>query len=152
MATNTTISIPGTNVPAKPFPITQPASSTPTRKQKQRTIEKFEFSYKGKPYSAGSAREVMTKIFDLLAKDDPSFFERFSARKHGKKRRYLANSKVDLYPGRPDLVETASMEITPGWWIGTNYSRRDIQKIITLAKEVIDPEISKQLVVNVEKS
>jgi hypothetical protein len=84
----------------------------------------------------------MTKVFQLLAKEDNGFLDRFASRKHGKKRRYLSRDKRELYPGRPDLVELHSIEVVPGWWIGTNYSRRNIQYIIELALEVSGPQFN----------
>jgi len=97
---------------------------------------KFSFIYNGKEIEARSARDVMIKIFELLQKEDSSFLERFASRKHGKKRRYLSREKYELYPGRPDLADEHSVEIVPGWWLGTNYSRKNIQDIINLAIEV----------------
>jgi len=114
-----------------------------------RTVDNFSFSFKGKDFSAGSARQVMTKIFQLLAKEDSGFLERFASRKHGKKRRYLAKNKLDLYPGRPDLAEHHSVEVAPGWWLTTNYSRQSIQKIIDLALEVAGPRLKSTVQVNV---
>jgi len=113
-----------------------PASATRTR-----TVEHFSFQLGGMTHDAGSAREVMTTVFQFFAKEDSGFLERFAARKHGKKRRYLAQNKTELYPGRPDLVEEHSVEVLRGWWMGTNYSRRDIQKILNLGLEVVSPSV-----------
>ena len=92
----------------------------------------------------------MTKIFELFAKEDEGFLERFAARKHGKKRRYLARNRNELYPGRPDLSEEHAIEIANGWWMGTNYSRRDLQKMIDLAREVAGPHLGSQVNAKVE--
>jgi hypothetical protein len=108
----------------------------------------FYFIYHGQKVTARSARDLMTKIFKLLQKEDNSFFERFASRKHGKKRRYLARDKYELYPGRPDLAEQHSIEIAPGWWLGTNYSRKNIQDIINLALEVARPSLREAIKVN----
>lgn len=127
----------------KTSPITPkrpPASGLPTIRN--RAVDNFNFEFKGKEIEAGSAREVMTKLFQLLAKEDSKFLERFASRKHGKKRRYLAKDKLELYPGRQDLGEQHSVEVVQGWWLGTNYSRRNIQDIIDLALEVAGPQIS----------
>ena len=110
---------------------------------------KFYFIYRGKEIKAKSAREIMIKIFEILHNEDSSFLERFISRKHGKKRRYLSRDKYELYPGRPDLADEHSIEIVPGWWLGTNYSRRDIQNIINLALEVAGPRIKDSIKVNV---
>lgn len=107
-----------------------------TKRSKTRMTGNFNFTFKGEEHSAGSARDVMIRIFQLLAEEDLAFLERFAARKHGRKRRYVARDKRELYPNRPDLAEGQSAQIIPGWWIGTNYSRRDIKKIINLACEV----------------
>lgn len=136
--------------PGKP-PVLPPTlgpyvGTEPTR---TRTVEHFSFLFRGKKYEAGSAREVMTKVFQLLGGEDSGFLERFAARRHGKKRRYLSRDRKELYPGRPDLAEQHSVEIAPGWWMGTNYSRRDIQKIINLACEVAGPKFRRAVQANV---
>ncbi|BAM00156.1 MULTISPECIES: hypothetical protein [Caldilinea] len=115
----------------------------------RRAANNFIFVFRGKEYSAGSAREVMTKVFQLLAKEDSTFLERFASRKHGKKRRYLAKDKRELYPGRPDLCEEHSIEVVPGWWLGTNYSRHNVQEIIDLALEVAGPQVRSMMKVKV---
>jgi len=117
---------------------------------RSRTVDNFSFSFRGKEFSAGSAREVMTKVFQLFAQEDKGFLERFASRKHGKKRRYLAKNKLDLYPGRPDLAEQHSVEVVSGWWLGTNYSRRNIQEIIDLALEVAGPRLKSVVQVNIK--
>ncbi|WP_333797934.1 hypothetical protein [Rheinheimera sp.] len=100
-------------------------------------------------YQANSAREVMIKIFQYIAKQDTGFLDRYASRKHGKKRRYLAKNKFELYPGRTDLCEEHSIEVMPGWWIGVNYSRVNIQQIIDLALEVARPNVRGAIKVNV---
>lgn len=102
---------------------------------------KFLLVFKGKKIRVGSAVELMTKFFQLMFEEDSTLFERFISRKHGRKRRYLAKGKEDLYPGRPDLAGQFSIEVVPGWWLGTNYSRKNIQDIINLALEVAGPKL-----------
>jgi predicted type IV restriction endonuclease len=134
------------------FPPIQPnnrESRATSQNMRTRTVDHFSFVFKGKTYKAGSAREVMTKIFQLLAAEDKGFLERFAARKHGKKRRYLAKDKRELYPGRLDLGEQHSIEVISGWWLGTNYSRRNIQEIIDLAIEVAGPALGSLIQANV---
>ena len=127
-----------TQVPVVPR---QVVTDEPTRPP----VSQFTFTYKGSDYHARSARNVMVKVFQLLSKDDESFLDRFAARKHGRTRKYLARDKTELYPERPDLCEEHSVEITPGWWMGTNHSRSTIQKIIDLAAEVAGLQLGKEL-------
>ena len=92
----------------------------------------------------------MIKLFQLLVKEDADFLERFASRKHGKKRRYVSRNRSELYHDRPDLVNEHSIEIVPGWWMGTNYSRNNIQKIIDLACEVADTKLASTITARVE--
>lgn len=109
----------------------------------------FSFSFKGTEFTARSAREVMTKVFQLLANEDNAFLDRFASRKHGRKRRYIARDKRELYPDRPDLVDQHSIEFVPGWWLGTNYSRLNIHDIIKLALEVAGPKVKNYFQIDV---
>ncbi len=133
----------------KPLKRQQKSFSPTTTVISNRTTDNFTFTFKGNGFSARSARDVMTQLFQLLFQEDSGFFERFASRKHGKKRRYLARDKGDLYPGRPDLGEQHSIEVVPGWWLGTNYSRRNIQDIIELALEVAGPQLRNEIKANV---
>jgi len=121
-----------------------------TRKGRTRKAKPLFFKFKGDRVEAESAKEVMIKVFQLLAREDSGFLERFAARKHGRKRRYLANDRHELYPGRPDLAAEQSVEIVPGWWLGTNYSRKNIQEIINLACEVAGPRLGSKVEATVE--
>lgn len=94
------------------------------------------FSWEGKRIPCSSAREVLQELLKRLAERDSSFLARFVARKHGRRRRYVARDRAELYPGRPDLGDLYAVEFMPGWWLGTNYSRRSIGEIIDLACEV----------------
>ena len=150
-------------LPSLTNPSQQKASSIPKQKpsnftkevkrpkaKEKRTVEKFSFVFDGKTYHSGTARGVMVKIFQLLADKDSGFLERFASKKHGKKRRYIAQNEMDLYPGNPNLLKVHSVEFVPGWWIGTNYSRRDLQKIMNLAFEDLPPKLRSSIKVNVE--
>lgn len=107
----------------------------------------YSFTFKGIQYNETSARAVAASVFRLLANEDSSFLSRFAARKHGKKRRYIARNKLELYPDRPDLADY-SVEFVHGWWMATNYSRKSFMKIIELARDVIGQEIGEQLQVD----
>jgi hypothetical protein len=137
-------------IPEKSAPMIQQRTFTSGNGiSRTRIVDNFKFIFKGKEITASSAREVMTTIFQLLAKEDSGFLDRFASRKHGKKRRYLARDKRELYPGRPDLSEQHSVEVVPGWWLGTNYSRRNIQEIIDLALEVAGAQLRNAVKVNI---
>lgn len=142
--TDTTISV------SKPF--MSPSVKEPKRVQSTRTraVGHLSFIFKGQTHKSGSAAGVMREVFRLLAKEDPSFPERFAALKHGKKRRYLARNREELYPGRSDIAEKASAEVAPGWWLGTHYSRKDMGKILDLALEVVQPSLRSVIQINID--
>lgn len=122
----------------KPTPPQRPtAQKAPSPSSEQKQLSSIGFSVQGRIHNARNARDVMVQLFEELARKDPTFLERFAARpKHGKKRRFIARSQAELYPDRPDLGESHSHRLSSGWWIGTNYSRENIEKIIRMACEV----------------
>ncbi len=87
-----------------------------------KAISQTGFKLPGQEYECRNATEVMTSVFEKLAVIDSTFPERFATRKHGNKRRYLALTKDELYPGQPVLCERESRQLTFGWYLGTNYS------------------------------
>jgi len=120
----------------------RPQVHLPTAPQlKQRTVNTNDhysgFYYKGKEYREGNAIKTMLKVFEVLASEDNRFLQNYAdLPKHGRKRRYLARNKMELYPCRPDLCQEYSQEIFPGWWVGTNYSRSTIRNAVMIACEV----------------
>ncbi len=109
------------------------------------------FTYKMKNFNARNARDVMINIFKIFAKEDNTFLERFTLLpEHGKKRRFLAKNKYDLYPDRTDLAEQSShaVEFLPGWWLGLNYNKTSIEKIIRMACEVRGVKYGSELTIS----
>ena len=116
----------------------------PTRKSTPQTSiypadksqREYGFTLFGQFFSAKNPTDVYFQVFEELTKRDATFLPRFAALpKHGKKRRYLAQTPEELYPGQPKLVGAAH-QLTSGWWLGTNYSTASKEKIIRLACEV----------------
>lgn len=107
------------------------------------------FVFNGQRYPARNARDVLVSVFETLSQRDATFFERFAALpKHGRTRRYLARSPDELYPGRPDLSHEHSTQLSSGWWLGTNVSRAQIERIIKMACEVARVNYGRELSVN----
>ena len=136
-------------VSAQPTKSLERPSTNRSGQELSKRVGTFDFDFKDRRIEASSACEAMIKLFKLLAQEDSSFLERFASQRHGKKRRYLAKDKLELYPGRPDLAALHSVEILPGWWMGTNYSRINKQDIINLALEVASPELRSSIRINV---
>lgn len=112
-------------------------------------LQTIGFMYRGKSNQARNAKDVLVQVFDLLSRIDPLFLDRFAGLpKHGRTRRYLARDKNELYPGRPDLVRDHSHQLSAGWWLGTNVSRVQIERIIEMACEVARIKYGTDLTIN----
>lgn len=97
----------------------------------------YGFTFLGRQHMARNLKDMLIKVIREFAKHDNKFLEKFNALpKHGRTRRFIARTKEELYPGRPDLANECSDEIIPGWYLGTNVGRQQAEKIIHLACEV----------------
>ena len=104
------------------------------------------FALHGQWYPGGKIADVMRTVLDKLTAADPIFLEKFATRKHGRKRRYIARRREDLYPERPDLCENFSVRLPSGWFMGTNYSKSTLPTFVRLACEVAGLEYGRDLV------
>lgn len=133
-----------------PRPSVSGPAPVPPRSGETQMLSSIGFTLDGRQYPARSARDVLVNVFETLTKRDTTFLERFaSLPKHGRKRRYLARNPEDLYPGRPDLARDHSTQLSSGWWLGTNYSRKAIVRIVKMACDVAHLEFGEELQVNV---
>lgn len=105
------------------------------------------YQFKGVWHPHANGIDVMISILREFAQSDKDFLARFVSRKHGRTRRWVDRNKSNLYAGRPDLQAEYSLELIPGWWVGTNYSAKsDMDKIIGAACEVMSIKFGKDLV------
>ena len=95
------------------------------------------FTLDGTFHQGRNAKDVMLGIFEALSAKDATFLEKFAAvPRHGRRRRYLARNRDELYPGRPDLCVEYAAKLSSGWWVSTNHSKKTIKDIVDLAREV----------------
>ena len=109
------------------------------------------FVLSGTQHRCNSAIGVLVELLKVLDERDSSFMERFANIKHGKKRRWIARDKYELYPNRRDLCENCSRQLPSGWFVGTNYSRSNIETIIRRACEVANISLGTDLKINLGK-
>ena len=83
--------------------------------------------------SANTGVDALEKTLKRLVSSDPRSVEKI-ATVRGRTRPLIARKLESLYPGRPDL-SGFSREFAPGWFVGTNYSRRDVMRLIRAAVE-----------------
>lgn len=95
------------------------------------------FFLDGQFATARNAKDVLEQTLRRFQTMDQTFLERFaSLSKHGRSRRYVAQDREKLYPGRPDLCADFSSELPGGWWFSTNHSKNTIKSILEMACEV----------------
>ena len=102
----------------------------------------------GQEFQARNAINVLISVVEELSSRDVGFMERFAGRPHGRTRRYVARTADELYPGRPDFGRDHSHQLSSGWWLGTNYSRASIRKILQMASEVAGLQFGIDLIVH----
>ena len=103
----------------------------------------------GRFTAAKSGKDLLVKVFRALADRDPTFLDRFAERKHGRKRRYLAKTREELFPGRPGLQANAAT-VAGGYWIGTNNSTVTKRRLIEMAADVAGTSLGEDLKVRFE--
>lgn len=94
----------------------------------------YQITILGDSYSAASLGDTLIMVLGQLSDMDSEFLPRLSLIR-GRTRRHVAQLPEDIYPGRPDLA-VRCREIRPGWYVGDNYSRRDVERILSDACEV----------------
>lgn len=113
---------------------TAKSSSKPVRvdqKQKGRT-QAVQVTFRGRHFDMSSYSAAAVWVIEDLAAADRSFLNRLGGVRRGK-RRYVAANRSDLYYGRPDLP---AKQLRSGWWIGTNYSRAELERMLRTACEL----------------
>lgn len=102
-----------------------------------------------KQFSYANAKEAMVFVLSELAKADSTFLQRCSQHPafQGRKRRYIAKRAAELYPGRPDLLESQAA-LPGGWIIGTNLNNQLKMRIIKAAAEVAGIKFGRDVIVD----
>lgn len=83
--------------------------------------------------------EALSFILNALGDIDPNSLLKISTLT-GRYRHHISNSPRTIYPGRPDLSQKYVQEFRPGWWVGTNYSFRDVRRILSDISDCLDLE------------
>ena len=95
---------------------------------------KIEFLLLRQRRAALSWVDMLEQVLLELDSIDAGFLERFS-QVGGRTRRYVSKDRDALYGDRVDLAREYSKPLVGGWWLGTNYSRKEIASILEKACE-----------------
>ena len=112
----------------------KPVGSRPAKQEKSTRLVGF-WLY-GKKYDRDNGINTLIGVFDELIKRDATFPDEFMKISHGRSRRWMANNRSELYPGRPDLCRDWAQRLTSGHLISTNHSTGVIKTIIERACSV----------------
>lgn len=107
------------------------------------------FSLDGRFVQARSGAELLAGVFRALGERDPEFLDRFASVPHGKKRRYLAKTREELFPGHPELYSQAR-EVGGDYLVGTHSSTARKRRMIEWAAEVAGVTLGQELRVRFE--
>lgn len=141
------VPLPSAPLLAKPLPAFPAPTATGAPSGNSSSIG---FTLQGQFTPCKNARDVLASVVERLADSDPSFLQKFvSLPRHGRSRRYVAVERNELYPGRTDLAEAHSHKLRSGYWLGTNYSRTQIEQILATACGVAGLRYGIDLKVNV---
>lgn len=114
----------------QPKPASRPRSMPVRRKPRG----KYRYELLGEEGVADTLGGLLADILRRFADLDSSFLEKYS-RQTGRTRRFLTRDPKAIYPGREDLSGCAA-EVCRGWWVGTNYSRTDVRRLLRTACRV----------------
>ncbi len=99
--------------------------------QENSHLSKYRIDLLGESYGVSSLKEVLVSVLGILADLNPNFLQQFSLR-GGRTRPFVANYPEAIHPGKHNLVRYTA-EVRHGWWVGTNYSKVDVARILIAA-------------------
>jgi excisionase family DNA binding protein len=109
----------------------QPSGAPVKQKRKSRS-HAVRVLLRGRQLDMPSYSAAAIWAIEEFAAADSTFMDRLGAVRRGK-RSYVAKNRDDLYFSRPDLP---AKQMRNGWWIGTNYSRAELERMLRKACEI----------------
>ena len=109
--------------------VAEPTSMETNKCEPSDVRQRYVVHILGERYRVRTLVEALARVLNTLADLDPAILDRLQAT-GGRSRRNVARSRDAIHQGRADLNGKYTLEFRPGWWTGTNYSRRDICRIM----------------------
>ena len=116
-----------------------PGDTEPNRKHEPDPISrrprgKYRYELLGEEGAADTLGKLLVSVLRRLADLDASFLEKYG-QGQGRTRLFVSRNPSTMYLGREDLSKY-TVEVCQGWWVGTNYSRTDIRRLLRAACQV----------------
>ncbi len=100
----------------------------------QRSRGKYRYELLGEEGTADTLGKLLVGVLERFADLDSTFLERYGEGQ-GRTRRFLTRDPKAIYPGR-DYLSKYAAPVRGGWWVGTNYSRPDVRRLLRAACRV----------------
>lgn len=110
-------------------------------------VRRVEFRIMGQDYAEADAISALIRILKTLSNRDSQFFSKFAMLAPGRTRNHISSKRSNVYPGKPDL-EAYTIEVAPGWWLGTNIANREKERLVKIACGVAGLSFGKDVIVD----
>ncbi len=87
---------------------------------------------------------TLETILKLAITKFPNALNRIQTQTTGRSRSLISKQKSALYQNRPDLEADCTRQLPNGWWLGTNYSKREIKNFCGIVEASINREYGNQ--------
>lgn len=87
---------------------------------------------------------TLQSLLKLAINHFPNSLSKIQTQTTGRSRSLISKQKSGLYQNRPDLEADFVRELPNGWWIGTNYSKREIINFCSTVETAINREYGNQ--------
>ncbi|MDP4284023.1 MAG: hypothetical protein Q8891_06340 [Bacteroidota bacterium] len=87
---------------------------------------------------------TLEAILKLAITQFPNALNRIQTQTTGRSRSLISKQKSGLYQNRPDLEADCTRPLPNSWWLGTNYSKREIRNFCGIVETSINREYGNQ--------
>lgn len=87
---------------------------------------------------------TLEALLKIAITNFPNSLRRIESQTQGRSRSLISKQKENLFIGRPDLVQDFSKSLPNNWWMGANYSKREIKQFCKVVVNSITQEYGVQ--------
>jgi predicted type IV restriction endonuclease len=87
---------------------------------------------------------TLESLLKLTITKFPKSLSRIERETKGRSRLLISKHKSELYNNRPHLIEGFTKELPNGWWLGSNYGKREIEHFCSTIETCIQQEYGNQ--------
>ena len=95
-------------------------------------------------YPAKTSIGTLEELLKIVINKFPNALSKIELQTKGRSRSLISKQKEKLYLNNPDLMQIFVKILPQNWYLGTNYSGREIERFSNIIKNNIDQEYGKQ--------